>query len=169
MNKTSAKVSTVKKIVRKNVGRITVDIVTGKELISVFFDPSKSIDINHLDEEWMRENLFAPACVLREDTDGNLSLKLTNGEVVRMPGCDAIKICEQDDEGLSDILRLREFSEMSLVHTLRTRYARDEIYTFVGPIVISINPYKRISGLYDDCVMLEYHGQKQANTSFRHG
>lgn len=148
---------------KKNVGRITVDIVTGKELISVYFDPEKAIDCSNVDTSWQSENLFSPASVIREDADGVLSVKLVNGEVVKMNGSDAVKITDQDDEGVDDILSLREFSEMSLIHTLRIRYAKDEIYTFVGPILISINPYKRISSLYEEDTMLQFHGKKSVS------
>jgi len=47
--------------------------------------------------------------------------------------------------------------EMSLLETLRSRYARDEVYTFVGPILISINPYKWNHGLYSEQAMIHYH------------
>jgi myosin heavy subunit len=58
---------------------------------------------------------------------------------------------------VDDILKLCEFSEMSLLHSLRVRYARDDIYTFVGPILISINPYKKIPNFYGDEQIVEYH------------
>jgi myosin heavy subunit len=35
-----------------------------------------------------------------------------------------------------------------LLDLLRNRYAADTIYTFTGDILISINPYKHIPGLY---------------------
>lgn len=146
--------------VKKNVGRITVDIVTGKELVSVYFDPNKTVDFANVEDSWTKENLYSPAAVLKEDADNVISVRLTNGEVVKMNGTEAIRIGDQDDEGVVDILRLRDFSEMSLIHTLRIRYARDDIYTFVGPILVSINPYKRILELYEDENTLKYHGRK---------
>ena len=63
----------------------------------------------------------------------------------------------QDEEGIDDILKLHEFSEMSLLNTLRVRYNREEIYTNVGPILISINPYKKLKDLYTDDKIIEYH------------
>ena len=35
-----------------------------------------------------------------------------------------------------------------LLHLLERRYDEDKIYTFTGDILISINPYKFIDGLY---------------------
>ena len=41
--------------------------------------------------------------------------------------------------------------------TLRARYQRDEVYTNVGPILISVNPYKWNMGLYSESAMIHYH------------
>lgn len=60
-------------------------------------------------------------------------------------------------QGVPDILDLNDFSEMSLLETLRARYQRDEVYTNVGPILISVNPYKWNMGLYSEAAMIHYH------------
>ncbi|KAJ1633021.1 P-loop containing nucleoside triphosphate hydrolase protein, partial [Pavlovales sp. CCMP2436] len=64
-------------------------------------------------------------------------------------GADALR-------GVPDLLQLSDFSEPSLLHTLRVRYERDEVYTFVGTILISINPYRWVDSLYDLRSMLSY-------------
>ncbi len=138
--------------------RVTIDIVTGKEVVSVYFDPAKSIDCDNRDYDWLGHNLFAPATVVKED-NGIVSVCLANGEMFKMN--EVVKVTDNDDEGVDDILKLRDFSEMSLVHTLRVRYYRDEIYTLVGPILVSLNPYKRIKDIYSDASMVAYHGRKQ--------
>lgn len=143
-----------------NIKKVNVDIVTGRTLASVFFDPSKSIDCNNTNYDWVGENLYLPASVVKEE-GGVLTVSLPNGEIFKMTN--ACKVTDNDDEGVDDILKLRDFSEMSLVHTLRVRYYKDEIYTFVGPILISLNPYKRIKETYLATTMETYHGQKQVN------
>jgi len=141
--------------------RVTVDIVTGKELISVYFDPNKVVESElSRDEDWHGRNFYLPAVVIKEDS-GVLTVRLPQGDVLKMQ--DAKNVTDNDDEGVDDILKLRDFSEMSLIHTLRVRYERDEIYTFVGPIMISINPYKTVEGLYEDETMELYHGRKQVS------
>eukprot|EP01033_Poteriospumella_lacustris_P014444 gene14444-10322_t len=76
---------------------------------------------------------------------------------------DAKNVTDNDDEGVDDILKLKDFSEMSLIHTLRVRYNRDEIYTLVGTILISLNPYKQIKFLYDENAVDRYHSKKQSH------
>lgn len=142
-----------------SVKRVTVDIVTGRELTSVYFDPSKVVsgDVSK-DPDWQGLNYFAPAAVIKEE-DGVLTIRLPSGEVLKMK--DAKNVTDNDDEGVDDILKLKDFSEMSLIHTLRVRYNRDEIYTLVGTILISLNPYKQIKFLYDENAVDRYHSKKQ--------
>lgn len=68
-----------------------------------------------------------------------------------------------DYEGVPDILRLPAVSEAALLHTLRIRYRRDEVYTAAGQILISINPYKAISvaglSIYSEQQMMIYRRQ----------
>lgn len=140
--------------------KVNVDIVTGKEVISVYYDPEKCIENDGKENgyEWLGHNLYAPAIVIKED-NGITSVCLKNGEIFKMKS--VCRVTDLDDAGVDDILKLRDFSEMSLVQTLRVRYYRDEIYTFVGPILISLNPYKRIKDIYCDEAMVDYHGSKQ--------
>ena len=142
--------------------RVSIDIVTGMEVNSVYFDPDEAILGETSEDSWQArfERLYEPGVVLRDHGNDVISVKLGNGDVFKMNSKAAVKVTVQDDEGVDDILRLRDFSEMSLIHTLRTRYARDDIYTSVGPILISINPYKWMKGYYDEATMVAYHGQE---------
>jgi myosin heavy subunit len=48
-------------------------------------------------------------------------------------------------EGVDDLLMLGDFNEPTLLHNTRTRFFKDRIYSFIGsPILIAVNPYKRI-------------------------
>ena len=55
--------------------------------------------------------------------------------------------------GVADMTTLDELTEVSLIHTLRLRYARKEVYTSVGGIIIALNPYQRLPQLYDEAAM----------------
>jgi myosin-5 len=45
---------------------------------------------------------------------------------------------------------MNNLHEAPMLHMLRMRYHQDKIYTNTGNILISLNPYKHISGLYDN-------------------
>jgi len=149
--------------------RTLVDIVTGQKLVSVYFDPAlvpEGVPEAASDQEWLGKNLYVPAAIIKDDTENGLvSVRLPCGDVYKMTSCNATRVADQDDDGVDDILKLKEFSEMSLIHSLRVRYARDEIYTFVGPILISINPYKWLKDMYSEQAMLDYH-KKQVRVCY---
>jgi hypothetical protein len=142
------------------VKKVNVDIVTGKDVTSVFFDPNSSAECGSKDYDWRGDNLYVPACVVKEE-GGVVTVRLPNDEIHRVTN--PTRVTDNDDEGVDDILQLRDFSEMSLVHTLRVRYYRDEIYTFVGPILISLNPYKKMKDIYDNKAIETYHGSRQVS------
>ena len=45
-------------------------------------------------------------------------------------------------EAPSDLVALPSISTASVLHTLRTRYDLDQIYTSVGPVIIAVNPFR---------------------------
>jgi len=44
---------------------------------------------------------------------------------------------------------MNNLHEAPLLHLLLRRYRDDEIYTFTGDVLISINPYKTLPHLYE--------------------
>jgi myosin heavy subunit len=52
----------------------------------------------------------------------------------------------------NDLSMMKSLSEGPMLHNLRRRFFRDHIYTYACDILISINPYKIIPGLYDSPV-----------------
>ena len=59
----------------------------------------------------------------------------------------ANKTVEKDNTALSSI------GPATLLENTRRRYADDEVYTFTGSIVTSVNPCKPLPGLYDEAAM----------------
>ena len=43
-----------------------------------------------------------------------------------------------------DLCQLEDVHYGSMLHTLRQRYEEEDIYTAIGPVVIAINPYKKV-------------------------
>ena len=64
-------------------------------------------------------------------------------------------------QGVPDILLLDDFSEDSLMYTLRKRFEDRKIYTFVGPILISLNPYEWDEERNSTETMMKYKGKEQ--------
>ena len=62
-------------------------------------------------------------------------------------------------EGVSDLVLLEEIKEENILGTLRIRHKKDLIYTYIGSVLISVNPFKDISNLYSNSEIAKYKGR----------
>ena len=120
--------------------------------------------IKRLDEDGNSNN--SNGTVNTEPYDGPTLVKTVDGTLHKIyDSSKLIALTAPDDYvGMDDILHLPHVTEASLLHTLRTRYKMDDIYTSAGPILISINPYRAItlpdgSSLYCEELMMKYRAQ----------
>ncbi|RZF46223.1 hypothetical protein LSTR_LSTR010885 [Laodelphax striatellus] len=60
--------------------------------------------------------------------------------------------------GIEDMIQLSDLNEASLLWNLKIRYDRELIYTYVGSILIAVNPYKMYD-MYGLDVVKKYEGQ----------
>lgn len=56
----------------------------------------------------------------------------------------------------SNLIHLTHLHEPAVVFCLRSRYAKNEIYTSTGPILLALNPFKDVKGIYSDDLMRKY-------------
>ena len=56
---------------------------------------------------------------------------------------------------VDDLVQMDEVNEASILHSLRCRFFQDKIYTNVGDILVSINPFKWLP-VYTNEVMKQY-------------
>ncbi|GKY97418.1 hypothetical protein MPSEU_000700300 [Mayamaea pseudoterrestris] len=68
--------------------------------------------------------------------------------------------------GVDDLIGLTHLHEPAILHALRLRYDADIIYTATGPILIAVNPFKKME-LYSPDTMIKYceQGEAAASTS----
>lgn len=48
------------------------------------------------------------------------------------------------DRGLPDMVDIDELNHATLMQNLAARYKKDDIYTYVGPIILAMNPFKNM-------------------------
>ncbi|KAL5538691.1 hypothetical protein UlMin_045979 [Ulmus minor] len=60
--------------------------------------------------------------------------------------------------GVDDMTKLSYLHEPGVLLNLAARYEINEIYTYTGNILIALNPFQRLSHLYDACMMERYKG-----------
>jgi len=101
-----------------------VDLATGKANAYFFLNPDDILDKSlDLDMEWRDINMFIPG-VLVENSGKEAKLRLPDNKVVRVASSGLVAVSRQDKEGVMDILHLDNFSEQSLLHTIRARFER---------------------------------------------
>ncbi|KAF2901405.1 hypothetical protein ILUMI_04782 [Ignelater luminosus] len=51
----------------------------------------------------------------------------------------------EQETGAWDSVLLEPFSEDTFISNLQQRFKRDHIYTYIGNVLVSINPYKKLA------------------------
>ena len=59
------------------------------------------------------------------------------------------------DANLNDLIQLKDLSEFALLYKLMLRYHDREIYTFVGAVLVAVNPYE-VLPLFSEEVIMQY-------------
>lgn len=76
-------------------------------------------------------------------------------ELVPVPSAVAplrpVRALAEDD----DLLRLEDFDDRTLLRCLKARYERSEIYTWVGSVLVSVNPYREV-GAFSEALAVRY-------------
>ncbi|CAE8677349.1 unnamed protein product, partial [Polarella glacialis] len=100
---------------------------------------------NHPSDGW------APGRVDSLGANGNYIVIDDHGEQFEVPQDKARPVDANCMKGVDDLLMLGDFNEGALLRNVRVRYFREEIYTGIGgPILISVNPFQNIAGLYSE-------------------
>lgn len=66
------------------------------------------------------------------------------------------------EQGFEDMVNMDVLNEAELLHNLRKRYNKDMIFTYIGPTLLVINPYKPINSDFSPEKFVIY--SKQANS-----
>ncbi|RLN17818.1 myosin-1-like [Panicum miliaceum] len=79
-------------------------------------------------------------------TSGDESvLKVSEGKVLRLKTESLQPANPEILDGVDDLMQLSYLSEPSVLYNLQYRYSQDMIYTKAGPVLVAINPFKKVS------------------------
>ncbi|KAJ8413509.1 hypothetical protein AAFF_G00080160 [Aldrovandia affinis] len=62
-----------------------------------------------------------------------------------------------EKDGIEDMTQLEELSEGAVMLNLKKRFDRELIYTYIGSILVAVNPYKMFN-IYGTDMVLQYEG-----------
>ncbi|KAF0930186.1 hypothetical protein E2562_030841 [Oryza meyeriana var. granulata] len=78
-------------------------------------------------------------------TSGDESvLKLPEGKVLRLKTESLEAANPEILDGVDDLMQLSYLSEPSVLYNLQYRYSQDMIYTKAGPVLVAVNPFKKV-------------------------
>uniref|UniRef100_A0A3P9H373 Myosin IHa n=1 Tax=Oryzias latipes TaxID=8090 RepID=A0A3P9H373_ORYLA len=66
-------------------------------------------------------------------------------------------LSDWDQVGIQDFVLLEETTEAAFISNLKKRYSKDLIYTYIGTLLVSVNPYKELD-IYNKKQMDTYMG-----------
>lgn len=120
---------------------------------------------------------------LIENAGGHISVQLASSDnqispsIVRLPSNSLTLgdvVLSNDyytnpDTGLTeapnDLITLTHLHEPAVIESLQHRYAADQIYTNTGPVLLALNPFQTIRGLYGDAVQKRYWERAERNSN----
>ncbi|KAK9663834.1 hypothetical protein RND81_14G001600 [Saponaria officinalis] len=79
-------------------------------------------------------------------------ISLSDGKVVKVQTERLLPANPDILDGVDDLMQLSYLSEPSVLYNFEYRYDRDMIYTKAGPVLVAINPFKRIPLYGDECI-----------------
>ncbi|KAL6568824.1 Myosin-1 [Orobanche hederae] len=122
--------------------------------------PTRSIKQSHIDSKWSdstpyTSNKKAQSWFQLPDgkwelgtilqTSGNESLlSFAQGKVLKVNLESLVPANPDILDGVDDLMQLSYLNEPSVLYNLQYRYDRDMIYTKAGPVLVAINPFKKV-------------------------
>jgi len=70
---------------------------------------------------------------------------------------------ELHPKGFNDMMDIEDLNEPELLHNIQQRFRQNQIFTYVGPTLITINPYKYLADLFENGTLEKY---QEAITNF---
>ncbi|GJN88159.1 hypothetical protein Rhopal_001124-T1 [Rhodotorula paludigena] len=130
---------------------------------------SSALDQHRL-AEWNQRKVWVPdddkgyvaGWVVKDDPDAAIStVALASGDEMRTVETDLLtRVNPPNFDGADDIADLTYLNEASVVHNLRLRYQRGDIYTYSGLFLVAVNPYRSLP-IYTSAVIESYKSARR--------
>jgi len=107
------------------------------------------------------DDMYVPAQVVEGFSSGEEGRVDRDGHKVKVSSKESRDIVRMDEESLGmidNMVQLKELNEASILHNLRLRFENDKIYTNVGTILVSVNPFKMLP-LYTSEMLEKYKAE----------
>lgn len=68
-------------------------------------------------------------------------------------------------ETTDDLISLGEVNDSAILNSTRLRFSQKKIYTSIGSVLMAVNPFARIDGLYSEFKIVEYENPREGDKS----
>lgn len=112
------------------------------------------------------DEMYVPAKVDEAFEAGKPGKVTRDGHSITLSPADSAQCIRMDEQSLTSVhnmVELRELNEASILHNLRLRFRQNEIYTTVGTILVSVNPFKLLP-IYTGEVLESYKTRGARNS-----
>uniref|UniRef100_A0A7S0QMA7 Myosin motor domain-containing protein n=1 Tax=Cryptomonas curvata TaxID=233186 RepID=A0A7S0QMA7_9CRYP len=107
--------------------------------MALYSSESNRAWVSFKDGEWLE-------CDVTNSSQTQLNLRFTDGQVqtVNRTQCQFCYRNPSAVEDSDDFLTLPNLDEPNILHSLRVRYWKGHVYSYTGPILIAVNPWKPV-------------------------
>jgi len=99
---------------------------------------------------WVKENEWVKG--IKKNSENNTdthSIVIIDDEEISVDNSNIEYRNTDENDDIHNLIKLANLNEPSILNAVCMRYKRDQIYTYTGPILIAVNPFKSID-VYDD-------------------
>ncbi|XP_039829224.1 protein OPAQUE1-like isoform X2 [Panicum virgatum] len=123
----------------------------------MMFRPGTAVWVEHADLTWAEaEVVSSPAS---SSSKSAVTVVLSTGVKAVVDGRKVLpRDTEADLGGVDDMTKLVYLHEPGVLCNLARRYTLNEIYTYTGRILIAVNPFAKLSHMYNMHMMEQYRG-----------
>ena len=106
------------------------------------------------------EHCFVPAKVTQAFKPGELGkVELLDGSAMSVSKDASKHSCATEEKALAvvdNMIKLNNLNEPLILHQLRERFLKDKIYTYISSILVAVNPFRMIAGIYTPETLEKY-------------
>jgi myosin heavy subunit len=114
------------------------------ETVAAIFRFSMNPDRDNPDDCLISYKLFAPQASSSKKVNHQTLQTMISELGPRIPNINSLKTFP------SDLVKCDGISEATVLYNITNRFLQNEIYTNIGDILVAVNPFANIEGLYSD-------------------
>ena len=122
---------------------------------------------------------YVEAKFIKSNKDGSMEVEPKGGSVVTIKPAEVRDLTEKlrdiyiqrmsDIAGeYDDMVRMSDVNEATILRNLKLRFNNDRIYTNIGTILVAMNPFKKIEGIYSEARVQEHLATTPGDASDPH-